>query len=455
LVWNDINTNDSDFSLRSYATSTGLSAVLGYVTYPAKDSSGFYYQRNYLAKDGLEKIYDNLLSGKNGMRYKEVNAHGDIVAESTLVKPVDGTNLKISIDKDIQKEFYKSINDLASKAGYRGAAGAMMDVFTGEMIAMVNFPEYDPNIISLGDDNKKIAEYLSDKNNPFLNRVVSGLYTPGSIVKPFLAIGALTEKIITPEKEILSTGELIVPNPYDKDKPSVFKDWKAHGYTDMRKAIAVSSNVYFFQIGGGFQNQKGLGIENIEKYLHLFGFGQKTDIALSGEKVGLIPNPEWKRNIFAGEDWRLGDTYNTSIGQYGLQVTPIQALRAVATLANGGRFLVPTLLSSSTPIYSSINLDKQNLKVIRDGMRMTVTEGTAKTLNFPFVNISAKTGTAELGVYKDKVNSWTIGYFPSDKPKYAFVLVMEKGQANNQVGAVLVLKSLFEWMNIYKQDYFK
>lgn len=457
LTWNTTNDTDPNFSLRVYATSTGLSTLLGYIKYPSKDSTGVYWEKNYVPKDGLEKIYDYILSGKNGIRLREVDAHNKIISESVVLKPVDGENLQITIDKGIQKKLYESMTKYSEIAGYKGGAGAIMDINTGEIIAMASFPEYDSNILSSGDDKEKIQSYLLDKNNPFLNRVVSGLYTPGSIVKPFVAIGALTEGIIDPKKQILSTGQLVVPNPYFPDKPSVFKDWKAHGYVDMVHALAVSSNVYFFQIGGGFEGQEGLGIENIEKYLRLFGFGDKTEIELSIEQTGIIPNPLWKKNIFGGEIWRLGDTYNTSIGQYGLQVTPIQALRAIASIANEERLLSPTLIHSSSTkiIYKPINIDKDYLKIVKEGMRLAVTEGTAQALNFPYVKISAKTGTAELGVSKSTVNSWVVGFFPSEKPKYAFTLVMEKGQSRNQIGAALVLKDVFEWINLYEPEYFK
>ena len=188
-----------------------------------------------------------------------------------------------------------------------------------------------------GKDEVKIGSYYKDTSNPFLNRVISGLYAPGSIVKPFLAFAALEEKVISPEKEIISTGQILVLNPYNPDKPSIFKDWKAHGAVDMKRAIAVSSDVYFYEIGGGFGSQKGLGIDRIKKYLEIFGFTKKTGFDFQKEATGVIPDPAWKEKTFNGEIWRIGDTYNTAIGQYGLQITPIQAVTAVAALANGGQ----------------------------------------------------------------------------------------------------------------------
>ena len=185
---------------------------------------------------------------------------------------------------------------------------------------------------------------MEDEGKRFLEGALDGLYMPGSIVKPFIASAALTEKIITPEKSILSIGSISIPNPYNPDKESVFKDWKAHGYVNMREAIAVSSDVYFYEIGGGFGDQPGLGIARIKQYLELFGFGKADDNNFLLDVKGTIPDPAWKAQVFDGEPWRIGDTYNTSIGQYGMQVTPMQALRATAAIANGGFLVDPTLL---------------------------------------------------------------------------------------------------------------
>jgi len=459
LVWNDLNETNSDFARRMYATSTGLSTVLGYVKYPTKDSSGFYYQTTYVPKDGIEKMYDEQLSGVNGYKLTETDALGKATSLKVVEPSVDGGNLHLSIDAGVQKVMYKAMLEYAAKAGYRGGGGVIMDVESGEIIAMASFPEYDSNALSLGTDSAKITGYLTDKNNPFLNRVVSGLYTPGSIVKPFIAMGALTEGIISPEKQILSTGSLSIPNPYNPDQPTVFRDWKAHGLVNMRRAIAVSSNVYFFEIGGGFEGQKGLGISRIEKYMRMFGFGEKTGIESYTEKAGVIPNPTWKKTLFgADEEWRLGDTYNTSIGQYGVQVTPLQAVRAIGAIANGGKLLYPTVIKPNDAYQSlstPVPLAEENFQIVREGMRMTVTEGTAQSLSFLFVKVAAKTGTAELGPTKSLVNSWTVGYFPADKPRYAFAVVMEKGRANNQVGATLIMRDVLNWMNLYAPEYFQ
>lgn len=446
LAWNEINTESTDHSLRKYINQGGFAHVLGYIRYPLKDSSGNYYQESIDPKDGVERLYNNLLSGTNGTKIVEINALGKSQSESVLDRPQPGKNLTLSIDTEIQSALFRAIKTMAGEAGFAGGTGGIIDLENGEMLALTSFPEYDSNIMTDASDAKTIQSYVNSARNPFLDRFIDGVYTPGSTVKPFLALGALQEGLIDPKKSILSTGSISVVNPYDPTKKSVFVDWKAHGYVDMRRAIAVSSNVYFYAIGGGYADQKGLGITKIEKYLRTFGFGSKLKTPFFAGKEGVIPNPSWKEENFEDGIWRLGDTYHTSIGQYGVQVTPIQLLIAVATIASGGTIPEPTLLKDEHlgKTFDRIAIDEKHFKVIQEGMRLGVTEGTAAALNIPGLNMAGKTGTAELGVYKEYVNSWVMGFFPYQKPRYAFVLLMEKGSRNNKVGAAHAAASFFK-----------
>ncbi|MES3004610.1 MAG: penicillin-binding transpeptidase domain-containing protein [Patescibacteria group bacterium] len=456
LVSNTINPNSEDFSLRVYEGGSGLSTVLGYLKYPTKDSSGFYYQTKFEPKDGVEKIYDSLLSGENGIKIIETDVKGSVVSESVVQQPRNGTNVVLSIDAGLQKKLYESMLDVANRAGYKGGSGVIMDVRTGEILAMSSFPEYDSGVMTDGGDSAKISGWLRDTNYPFLNRAVNGLYTPGSIMKLFVGLGVLEEGVINPSKQILSTGTMTVPNPFFPDKPSVFVDWKAHGLVDFRRAIAVSSNIYFYQVTGGYGDQKGIGIDNIGKYASMFGFGQKTNINFPGEKNGTIPSPEWKEKNFEGEIWRLGDTYNTSIGQYGFQVSPLQAVRAVAALANGGKLYTPTLLKEGGGDFTSLpELKESSYRIVKEGMRQGVTEGTSGSLNFPFVKVASKTGTAQIGVGNTGVNSWVVGFWPYEDPKYAYAIVMERGSLNNQFGATLVMYEFLNWASLYAEEYLK
>jgi penicillin-binding protein 2 len=320
-----------------------------------------------------------------------------------------------------------------------------------------------------GKDVEKIEGYANNKNKPFLERAVDGLYTPGSIVKPFLAVGALEEKIISPTKQLLSIGYISVSNPYNPSQPTIFRDWRVNGWVDMRHALSTSCDTYFYAIGGGYEDppgqtiiggkQAGMGIFNIEKYLKAFGLAQPfpKDSFFYSSNTGVIPSPEWKEQTFPEDGaWRLGDTYNSSIGQYGTLVSPMQALRAVSALANDGKLLEPTILKNDTPAKNvDLEFDKTHLQIVREGMRLGATEGSAKAINTPYVQVAVKTGTAELGVKKDFANMWVEGFFPYDNPKYAFVLLMERGPVDSTVGAVAVMRQILDWIGENTPEYFE
>jgi penicillin-binding protein 2 len=305
-----------------------------------------------------------------------------------------------------------------------------------------------------GDDVALISSYNKDERFPFLNKVVGGAYTPGSVVKPFMAYAALAEKIIDPNKVIVSNGYILLPNPYNPDKPTKFVDWRVQGAMTMREAIAFSSNVYFYIIGGGFLDQPGLGITKIKEYMSLFGLGEKTGIILSGEQEGVVPDAAWKEEVFE-DDWRLGDTYHTSIGQFGFLTTPLQMLRAYGALANGGKLFVPHMEKDTVGTYEDLGLNSEYLKIVHEGMRKTVNfnGGTARALERSDVAIAAKSGTAELGYDNAHVNSWAAGFFPYEKPKYSFILMMERAPRSNALGATKVMGQVVEWMSKNKPEY--
>jgi len=455
-TWNKEDINKMSSPVRSYFSSSGFGLLLGYVSVPTKDSSGFYWQDNFIGKDGVEKFYNDSLTGVNGVRITETDVKGVIQSENMILPPKAGVDITLSIDSKIQKKMYESMSAMAKNVNFQGGAGVIMDIKSGELLALTSYPEYDGNILSEGKDSKTISGYFSDKRKVFLNRAVSGLYSPGSIVKPFLGYGALIENIISPLKLIFSNGSISIPNPYFPDKKSVFKDHGTFGYVDMRKAIAISSDVYFYEIGGGFESQKGLGIINIDKYARLFGIGEKTGINLGGEKEGTIPTPEWKTKTFDGEPWRVGDTYNTAIGQYGLQVTPIQMARAVAGIANMGIIYTPHITLDDKNFESpqiTIPVDQDKMKFIHEGMRMAVTEGTCMALNIPNVEVAAKSGTAQVGLGNTNTNSWIIGFFPYENPKYAFALVMERGPKEASGNATRVMSEVIDYMSVYTSEY--
>ncbi len=454
LAWNDLNP-DGEFSLRAYIPLGGFSHVLGYVKYPSKDKFGFYYEERFIGKDGVEEYGEERLAGVNGLKITETNALGEIQSESVLTLPKDGDNLTLSIDARVTARLFEAMEKFARERGFLGGAGVIMDIDTGELLALVSFPEYDNQILTNSSDRDEVSRELNAPGNPFLDRAISGQYIPGSIMKPFIAMGVLGEGVIDPLKEIQSVGQISIQNPYNPELKTIFRDWKVHGWVDLRHALAVSSDEYFYTVGGGYGGQKGIGITNIEKYVRMFGFGKITGIDLYGEKSGVIPSPSWKAEMFDGDDWRLGDTYNSSIGQYGFQVTPIQTVRAVAAFANGGRLVTPTILykDGEQDAGERIPLSSEHFNIVREGMRLAVTEGTARGLSMPGIALAAKTGTAELGRSKELVNSWVTGYFPYESPKYSFTVLMERGPYANQIGATAVMREVLEWMYINTPEY--
>lgn len=403
---------------------------------------------------GLEATYNDVLAGTANKTIEEIDAAGNIVGSGILEAGEPGEAILTSISKDLEIKLAEAIESTVSERGFLGGAGVIMDVKTGEILALVSQPEFDPNLLITAEDSAKIEKLLSDAGKPFLNRAVSGLYPPGSIVKPALAAGALTEGIISPEKKILSTGSISLPNPYDSSRPNVFLDWKALGWVDMREAIANSSDVYFYEIGGGYKDQKGLGAWNIKKYLSMFGFADKSGIDLPEEKTGHLPDPTEKQG---GRDWTIGDTYHVSIGQGNITVTPIQMAVYASAIATDGIIPYPHLARAildrdkkpveilDYPPKQTIQLSPEIFKVIKEGMRGAVEFGTAEGLYALPIEVAAKTGTAETGE-KQKVNSWSIGFFPYDKPRLAFAILMEKGPEANSVGATYVASQLIRWI---------
>jgi penicillin-binding protein 2 len=454
LAWNE-EKDGKNYDNRKYIDLGGFAHLLGFVKYPGQDSKGNYYSYNILGQDGVEKHLDDALHGQNGAMLTEISVKGKVESQSTLEPPVNGDKIWLSVDSSVQSELYKQLASAVENSGFAGGAGVIMDTKTGEVLATASYPDYNSNVMTEGKDKTKIAEYLLSKNRPSLDRVVSGLYAPGSIVKPFIALGILEEKIIGADTKILTEGFLSLPNPYDPEHPSIFKDWKNHGVVDLRRAIAVSSDVYFYIMGGGYKGQKGLGITKIDEYVSKFLFGVPTSGFFDGPS-GTIPTPEWKKKTFDNEDWRVGDTYHTAIGQYGFQVTPLQIARAVTGIANEGTIVEPTIIKDEQGSKTIIEgIEKKNYKIVKEGMRMAVTDATAIALNIPGVTSGAKTGTAELGSAKKKVNSWVEGFFPYENPRYTFAIVLENGPTTYKVSAMQVMGHTLRWMKENASEYVK
>jgi penicillin-binding protein 2 len=455
LVWNEVDeSGEYDFPIRAYTDRGGLGQVLGYVSYPKKDDRGFFFRTDYLGRSGVELAFDDTLKGENGSKIVQVDALSDVVSEFAIDAPVSGGALTLSIDAELSEAMYDIIATSSVRAGFRSGAGAIMDVHTGEILALTSFPSFDPEVMADGDDTALIDEYNKDDRLPFLNKVIGGAYTPGSIVKPFVAYAALEHSIISPDKTIVSNGYITVPNPYNPSNPARFNDWRVQGPMTMREAIAFSSNVYFYIIGGGYGDQEGLGITKMAENYRRFGMGQLTGINLAQEQAGIVPDPAWKNEVF-NDDWRLGDTYFTAIGQFGFLTTPIQMLRAYAALANGGYLLKPHVEEGKESEKVDIHIDPDLMQIIHEGMRKTVNYdgGTARSLERKDVAIAAKSGTAEVGVGNAYVNSWAAGFWPYEEPQYAFILMMDKAPRSNALGATRIMGDVVEWMSVHRPEY--
>lgn len=466
VIWNEYDvTGQYDFPIRAYTDRLGMGQLIGYVSYPQKDQNGFFYRTEYLGRTGVESAFNTLLEGENGRKIVEVDALGVVVSEFSLQSAKPGGELTLSVDAELSEAMYQIIATSSAQAGFRSGAGAIMDVHTGELLALTSFPSYDPQVMADGKDTEKIKSYTSDEQLPFLNKVVSGGYTPGSVVKPFVAYAGLKNGVITQNTVINSNGTLKIPNPYSPSNPSYFNDWRSQGSMTVREAIAFSSNVFFYIVGGGLPEIAvpqaglsstflGLGITKMAENYRKFGFGQETGINIAVENTGVVPDPKWKEETF-DDDWRLGDTYFTSIGQYGFVVTPLQILRAYGALANGEYLVTPHVIKGEQGEKVELDLDPNILKIIHEGMRMTVTYngGTARSLERKDVAIAAKSGTAEIGAGNAYVNSWAAGFWPAEDPQYAFVLMMDKAPRSNALGATRIMGDVMQWMSENRPEY--
>ena len=443
------NVEKEDGSMRRSYPVPSFGQIIGYVSYPKKDAKGVYYDTDETGIAGLEAEYDSLLAGKNGQLLTEVDALGQVRSEGTIVRAEEGKALRLSIDANLERLLERAIRDTASSQHFIAGAGVIMDVNTSAVRAIVSYPSYDPNVMANGGPSDVIAEYSKNPGRPFLDHAVQGVYAPGSIVKPFVASGALTDGIITPNTVIEDKGFISLPDPYHPGKSFIYKGWKALGPVEVRKAIAWSSDVFFYTVGGGFENQKGLGIDRLAYWYRQFELGNPTGIDLPGEANGRIPTPEWKETVF-NEPWYLGDTYFTAIGQYSMQVTPVQMVRAIAAIANGGKLFTPTLIADKAPEYSTVPANASALKIVREGMRQTVTSALATAINLPYLKVAAKTGTAQTGTRNQYDNAWVEGFFPYDNPQYAFVVVLERGPSGTSGQAVNVMRQLFD--SLYSEN---
>lgn len=430
---------------RYYSSGSIFAHILGY--------AGFGPSNEIEGKVGLEAYYDEVLSGKPGKSIVYKDALGDLIDEKIISLPENGSGLNTTIDPDLQTYFYYRLWEALNLLGSPSAVGIALNPQNGEVLSLISLPSFNNNIFGKTGRNAEKSRLLNSSLKPLFNRAVSGAYHPGSTIKPLMALAALAEGVIDIKKQVYSAGYIEIPNPYYPDKPSVFLDWKPHGWVNLHSALARSSNVYFYAVGGGLPYDyepnhglaglKGLGVKRIKEYWEAFGLGQKTGIDLTSENEGFLPDAE-EKELRTGDIWRLGDTYNISIGQGDLLVTPIQLISNVASIANGGILYRPHIIKKEPEIVIDYTYLDEQLDEVKKGMKDTVGRwyGTAYLLSeLPF-DAAGKTGSAQVG-YK-KTNAFFVGYAPANDPQIAILVLVEDAKEGS-LNAVPVAKDVLEW----------
>ncbi len=433
---------------RNYADGKIFSSVIGYtgmVTVSDLKNDPKLMLQDTVGKAGLEFLYDDSLRGVNGKRMQKRDAHGKILGDEKETSPLIGKPLYLTIDADLQRYFYERMDQGLSSLGRMKGVGLAMNPQNGEILALLNFPVYDNNLLSSGGKNSEKQAILNSRDEPLFSRAIAGLYSPGSTIKPLVGVAALKEGVITPSKEIFSPGYIDIPNPYKPDEPTRYLDWQYQGYVNLASALAQSSDVYFYELGGGGPDSRGLGITRLRQWWQKFNLGNLTGIDMPGERKGFLPSPDWKEKRDK-KPWLLGDTYNVSIGQGDLLLTPIQLINYISAIANGGKVYQPILNKNSDhKIISDISYLGPQFQEVRKGMRLVATSkrSMANTLGeLPFA-VEGKTGTAQVS-NNEKLNAFFVGYATSENPQIA-VLVLVESAREGSLNAVPIAKDVFNW----------
>jgi len=444
---------------REYKILPGISHLLGYagkVSQEDLDDHPDYLRSDWIGKTGLESTYEEELKGNHGVEQIEVDSKGNIIrtlVDSNNREPISGNNISLYLDSELQQktgEFltqaFASAKELTGQEVTAGVA-IVMNPNNGGILAMVSLPDYNDNLFANGISNSDYSALANDKGKPLLNRAVSGVYPPGSTIKIMMAVAGLSEKVIT-------TATSFDTPPTIEIGEWKFPDWKDHGVTNIFRAIAESNNIFFYSIGGGFDKIKGLGINKMKEWWQKFGLGTKSHIDLPSEANGLLPDPAWKKKI-TGESWYIGDTYHASIGQGDLLVTPIQMIKIVSAIANGGKLISPQLVQKVidkdgnvvrefTPRIENAQVAAPEIiAAVQQGMRMTVTDGSGRSLADLPVSSAGKTGTAEF-LNNQKTHAWFECYAPYENPQVAVIVLVEGGGGGHEI-ALPVAKNILQY----------
>jgi len=424
--------------IRSYVESGTLAHVIGYVGDIAPDELQVLYNQNYTAdatigKSGIEKQYDSVLRGKDGKRYKvvDVKEKGVQGAQDKVDPPTPGLNVVLTIDRDIQK--------LAEQAlGPRNGSVVVLKPSTGEVLALVSYPTFDPNEFFAENSNQYFKDLTLNPGKPFVDRAIQSAYPPGSTFKIIMSTAIVDDGTFPVNKQVLCTGKFVQGD-------RTFNDWQlsGHGYEDLFKGLADSCDVYFWTVGNF------LGVDKIDSYGKDFYLGMPTGIDLPGESSGTLPTPEWKEKV-KNKPWVGGDTTNMSIGQGDVALTPLQLADSVAMIVNDGIIYRPHLLKATVdPVSNKVvsqpapqilhqsAIARQTFETVRQAMRGVITTGTAAAaITTKAVNIAGKTGTAQIvaGVQKKEWHSWFAAYGP-----------YESASPDDQIVVVVMVEASDNW----------
>ena len=424
-------------TLREYLGGGTLSHLLGYV-------------RSTGEKTGLESYYNKILEPELGEVKIERDAHGNVISREIIRFPQSGKSLVLWLDYGLQEKMAAVLERQVLNSGAKGAAAVALDPQTGGVLALVSYPTFDHNLFSQGISEREWQELREEEGNPFFNRAVSGVgYPTGSTIKPLIGLAALEEGIIGPDQQIDCPLEICVQNPWYPGKKDCYADWKYHGSSDLRRAIAESVNTFFYQVGGGYQGLKGLGAAKIKQWLERFGWGFKTGIDLPEEGQGILP--------VLDQSWTLGNTYHLSIGQGPFSIVPLQVAAAFVAIANGGKIFQPQIVKKvidsemnfiremPPKVLKNISVSPENLEVVRQGMRQAVTtpDNPPVILNGLPVPVAAKTGTAQTG-REGFYHNWVTVFGPYQDPQIVLTIVIEN-VPGTQTAALPAAQEILAW----------
>lgn len=414
---------------REYPCGEVCAPLVGYVgeaTEQELAGDSDYAMGDMVGRLGAEKVFERQLKGVSGEEYIEVNASGLAVRTVGIKEAQSGSTVKLSIDLGLQRVLYEALGDLAGGA-------VALDPNTGEVLALVSKPTFDPN---------NVAASLVRENQPFFNRVLSGTYAPGSTFKMVTAISALEEGKITAETKFQDTGELVVGD-YRYGNWLFDEHGRTEGEVDVVRAIARSNDIFFYHAGGL------VGPEGMAAWARLLGFGTNWNLTGWGMSSGLVPDPEWKQAA-KKEHWYLGNTYHMSIGQGDVLATPLQVAVMTAAIARGGVICQPRFAAAAaTDLVTNcqqLNLSETTINLVREGMYLACQPGGTGVPFFEFSpGVGCKTGTAQQGGEKDLPHAWFTAYAPVENPTIVITVLVEQGGQGSTVAGPVAKAGMEYW----------